>query len=126
MALLKCSLAYVVLTYLACTATGIAVYLLLDKLFPFAERVLERRWKLGAKILKKITERAERGASEKVEKYGTLGLALFVGIPLPGTGVWTGALAGYLLGLRKRDVIIALILGNAMATMIMTLSYLLR
>jgi len=114
------------LSYALCTLTGILVYLALGKLLPWAESFLERRWRLGARILKKITERAEKGAGEKVEKYGTLGLALFVGVPLPGTGVWTGALAGYLLGLKKRDVILALVVGNALATTIMSLSYLLH
>ncbi|NPA85667.1 MAG: small multi-drug export protein [Crenarchaeota archaeon] len=125
LALLKCPIEYLLLAYALCTATGIAVYLSLGKLVPLAERLLERRWRPGAELLKKVMERAERGAGEKVEKYGTLGLALFVGIPLPGTGVWTGALAGYLLGLRKRDVIIALALGNALATALMASSYLL-
>jgi uncharacterized membrane protein len=102
------------------TLTGFALYLFLEEILKLTRRVLYKSWKGGLIILDKILERAERGAGPRVEKYGTLGLALFVAIPAPGTGVWTGALAGYLLGLKKRDVLIALALGNLAATAIVT------
>lgn len=47
---------------------------------------------------------------------GFIGLTLFVAVPLPGTGVWTGgALAAYLLGIEKGQTIPALILGGVLS-----------
>jgi len=114
----NCPWYYLVLCYLISTATGIVVYLVLDELLKLVKKILSRSWRGGLKLLDNIMSRAERGAGPKVERYGTLGLALFVGVPLPGTGVWTGALAGYLLGLKKSDVILALALGNLIATVL--------
>ena len=47
-------------------------------------------------------------------------LAIFIGIPLPGSGVWTGALAAYLLGVRFRDFAIACVIGVLIAAAIVT------
>jgi len=59
--------------------------------------------------------------SEKVTKYKRFGLLLFVGIPLPGTGAWTGALIAVLLKLKLKDSVICIFLGVLMATAIMAL-----
>lgn len=53
-----------------------------------------------------------------IEKWGFIGLTIFVAIPLPGTGVWTGALAAYILGFRSRVAIPALILGGLLSNVI--------
>ncbi len=119
---LKCPYYYLVASYLASTLTGIAVYFLLEEILRIARAFAARFWKGGERLLDRLIERTQRRASEKVEKYGTIGLALFVAVPLPGTGVWTGALAGYLLGLRPKDVTLALAIGNAIATVVMALA----
>ena len=123
LAAFKCDPSYIVLSYLIATIVGILVYIFIEEILKVAEKFFEKFWKGGARLLEKIIERTEKGAGEKVRKYGTLGLALFVAIPLPGTGVWSGALAAYLLGLDLRDTVIALSVGNAIATAIMSLSY---
>jgi uncharacterized membrane protein len=56
-----------------------------------------------------------------VEKYGIIGLAVFVGIPLPVTGVWTGTGAAWLLGLDWRKSFLAICLGVAMSATIVSL-----
>ncbi len=61
-----------------------------------------------------------RARSKLVEKYETLGLALFVSIPLPVTGVWTGCVAAFLFGLPWRNAIIAIALGTTIASIIVT------
>jgi uncharacterized membrane protein len=62
--------------------------------------------------------------SDQIEKYEFWGLVLFVGIPLPGTGAWTGSLIAALLGIRFRKAFPAVMLGILLATVIMTvLSY---
>ncbi|ALU12717.1 hypothetical protein EYM_06750 [Ignicoccus islandicus DSM 13165] len=118
----RCPSLYILISYALSTLTGIAVYVLIEHILNMAMIILARTWKGGRKILDKIIERTERNASEKVERYGTIGLILFIGIPLPGTGVWTGALAGYLLGLKQKDVILAIAVGNAIATAIVFLA----
>ena len=62
--------------------------------------------------------------SDKIEKYEFWGLVIFVGIPLPGTGAWTGALIAALLGIRFRKAFPAIVLGVFLAAFLMTvLSY---
>ena len=61
------------------------------------------------------------GKKDQIEKYEFWGLVLFVGIPLPGTGAWTGALIASLLGIRFRKAFPAIILGILLATCIMTI-----
>ena len=84
-------------------------------------------WMKGTKRLKPFVEKMETRAmskSDKIEKYEFWGLVLFVGIPLPGTGAWTGSLIASLLGIRFRKALPAIVLGILLATVIMTvLSY---
>ena len=61
------------------------------------------------------------GKSEKIQKYQFWGLLIFVGIPLPGTGAWTGALIAALLGIKFKKAISAIILGVFMAGGIMSI-----
>ena len=51
-----------------------------------------------------------------------MGVAVFIGIPLPFTGAWTGALGSYLIGLDKRKTIIAIILRVLIAAIKVTLT----
>lgn len=55
-----------------------------------------------------------------VRKYRALGLCVLVAIPLPGTGVWTGALAAAFLGMRIKQAVPAIFLGLCIAAGIMT------
>mgnify|MGYP002563251836 FL=1 len=58
---------------------------------------------------------------ETVKKYGPLGLLIFVAIPLPGTGAWTGALIAALLDMRLKSAVPSIFLGVCIAATIMTL-----
>ena len=58
---------------------------------------------------------------EQVEKYEFWGLVLFVGIPLPGTGAWTGSLLAALLGMKFKKAFPAVLLGIALASVIMSI-----
>ncbi|MBW6457966.1 MAG: small multi-drug export protein [FCB group bacterium] len=53
----------------------------------------------------------------KVDKYGEIGLALFIGIPLPGSGVYTGALAAFILDIRPKHFMIATVIGVLIAAL---------
>ena len=79
-------------------------------------------WMKGTRRLKPLVDKLEAKAlskSDKIEKYEFWGLVLFVGIPLPGTGAWTGSLIAALLGIRFRKAFPAIVLGICMATVIM-------
>ena len=58
--------------------------------------------------------------SQLVEKYEALGLVLFVMLPLPVTGAWTGSVAAFLLGIRFRLAFPAIILGVILAGIIVS------
>lgn len=62
-----------------------------------------------------------RRKAPQIQKYGFWGLAVFVAIPLPMTGVWTGALIAFLLGIRKRVAFLSIFLGVNIAGLIVVL-----
>ncbi|MBP0966498.1 MAG: small multi-drug export protein, partial [Oscillospiraceae bacterium] len=59
--------------------------------------------------------------ADKIRKVEFLGLLLFVGIPLPGTGAWTGSLIASLLHVSRKKSVPAIFLGLILATIIMCL-----
>ena len=79
------------------------------------------------KMFKKLVDKLEKKAmskKEQIEKLQYIGLMLFVGIPLPGTGAWTGCLIAALLDMNKKKALLFSILGVIMAGIIMmVLSY---
>lgn len=85
------------------------------------------RWMKGTKLFKPMVEKIESKSmakSDKIQKYEFWGLVLFVGIPLPGTGAWTGALLACLLDIKMKKAVPAIFLGLLLATTIMcTVSY---
>ncbi|MCR5784408.1 MAG: small multi-drug export protein [Eubacterium sp.] len=66
-----------------------------------------------------LEKKAEK-RSDKIENYEFMGLMLFVGIPLPGTGAWTGSLIASLLEIDFKKSLIAELCGIAIATVIMS------
>jgi uncharacterized membrane protein len=72
------------------------------------------------KIFTRFVERAREKLRGGVEKWGWLGVAVFVAIPLPVTGAWTGTLGAWMLGLPKRKTLQAVILGVFAAGAIVT------
>lgn len=84
-------------------------------------------WMKKTKVFRPMVEKLEAKAmskSDQIEKYEFWGLVLFVGIPLPGTGAWTGSLIAALLGMKFKKAFPAVVLGILMATVIMcVLSY---
>ncbi len=88
----------------------------------FGRKLLEwlgRTRLFGRFVIKYKRKLAEK--SKRVKKYGPFGLALFVGIPVPGTGAWSGALLAVLLNLRLALAIPAILAGLIAAGIIMTL-----
>ncbi len=71
------------------------------------------------KLLEVIFARTRR-KSEIIQKYEEIGLMLFVAIPLPVTGAWTGSLAAYLFGLKFWKSILFIFLGVLIAATVVT------
>jgi uncharacterized membrane protein len=71
------------------------------------------------KYYKWILERSRR-RGKIIERYERIGLVLFVAIPLPFTGAWTGAIAATLLGLRFRHSLVSIIIGVLIAGVVVT------
>jgi uncharacterized membrane protein len=95
----------------------IPVPLILWFLGPLSEWV--SRWPSGRRLITWLFARTRRKSAE-IEKYETLGLMIFVAIPLPATGAWTGAMAAFLLGMSFRHAMGSIFLGVAIAGVIMT------
>ena len=80
------------------------------------------KWMRNSKHFKKfanwLDEKVENHKGQ-IEKYGYLGVVLFVGIPLPGTGAWTGSLIASVLEMDKKKTFIAVLAGIVMASIIM-------
>jgi len=82
-----------------------------------------KKTKTFEKIVHRLTDKS-LNKSGKIEKYGVWGLLIFVALPLPGTGVWSGSLIAALLNMRFKLAFPAIFVGNAIAgTIIMVLSY---
>ena len=91
------------------------ILLLIEKIL----NVMERIPGLG-KFAVWIRQKADKNKGQ-IEKFGFWGLVLFVGIPLPGTGAWTGSLVAALLHMKFGKAIGAILIGIIMATVIMSL-----
>ena len=68
---------------------------------------LFRRWSFFERYVWPRFEKTQHKLHPYVQKYGEWGLAFFIGVPLPGTGAYTGAFGAYLLGFDRRRFLIA-------------------
>ena len=89
-------------------------------ILPFIRQIFKwlKKVRIFRPIIVKLEEKA-MGKSDQIRKYEFWGLVAFVGIPLPGTGAWTGALIASLLGVDIKKSSAAILLGIAVATVIM-------
>lgn len=94
------------------------ILLFIRKVFNYLKRIPKVE-----EIIEKLEARSLRKA-DNVKKYRLLGLFIFVGIPLPGTGAWTGALIADLLDIRIKHSLPVIVLGVLLAGVIISiLSY---
>ncbi|WP_457751645.1 COG2426 family protein [Thermococcus sp.] len=106
-------------TLLAAALGVLVLSVVLPALLPYIDKLM--LWLEGtflgkiAQLYLYYVERVRKKAHPYVEKWGFIGLTIFVAIPLPGTGVWTGALAAYILAIEKRQTVSALILGGLLS-----------
>lgn len=113
--------AQIVLTYAICILGNMIP---VPIIYLFARKFLE--WGQDKKIIGKICTfflvKGKKGGKKLQKKAGRglfFALFLFVGIPLPGTGAWTGTLAASLLDMNFKETVIACVLGVLLAGIIM-------
>lgn len=80
----------------------------------------ESKVKLFNRVANWLDEKVEKHKGQ-IEKFGYLGVVLFVGIPLPGTGAWTGSLIASVLNMDRKKTFLAVMVGIFMASIIMML-----
>ena len=88
----------------------------------FINRILN--WMRKSKHLNRFASWLDKKVDKhksSIEKYGFWGLVLFVGIPIPGTGAWTGSLIASVLEMDRKKSFIAILIGVFMASLIMML-----
>ncbi len=111
-------------SYIVCIAGNM---LPVPIIFLFARKVLE--WGADKPVIGKFfsfcLEKGHKGGEKLKAKAGKglfVALLLFVGIPLPGTGAWTGTLAASLLDMDFKSSVVAVLLGVVLAGIIMGLA----
>ncbi len=71
-------------------------------LYPATERLV-RRSERGERIVERIFAKTQAKQGEKVAKWKEAAIALFIAIPVPGSGAWTGIFVAHIFGLRWKD-----------------------
>lgn len=106
--------------FLLCVATNLAI---IPAWWVFLETVNRHMLRIGwyGRFFHRRLKAARRGVHGNVERYGYLGLTLFVAIPLPITGAYTGLLAAWSLGMDRRKSWLSVALGVTIAGVVVTL-----
>ncbi len=89
------------------------ILLLLEPIFKFLER-----WSFFKKIIDKTKNNVSVKFKKARDKYGPIALIIFVAIPLPGSGAWSGALAAKLFGIDNKVAFISIAIGVLIAGII--------
>ncbi|MDD5658704.1 MAG: small multi-drug export protein [Actinomycetota bacterium] len=86
-------------------------------------KFLMKKFKLANRFFTWLFNRTRKKYYKKFEKYSGFALATFVGIPLPITGAWTGALIAFVFGISPKKAVIDIILGVLIAAAIVTIVF---
>lgn len=105
-----------VIAVIANIILGIIVFVLMEWIIKIITKIpfINSLWS-------KYVEKTQAKIKSGVEKYGEWAIAIFIGIPLPGSGVYTGALAAFLIGLDEKKFFVANIIGVLIAAVIVTI-----
>ncbi len=80
---------------------------------------LRLHWPWMNRVVTKLEQRADQ-KGDKVRRYGPWGLLIFVAIPAPGTGAWTGALIAALMNMKLKEAVPVILVGVIIAGLIVT------
>lgn len=95
---------------------GILVFLMLKT---FVKYMMQFEW--FDAVYTRAVATPQRKIKKYVDKYGEFGVALFIAVPLPGSGVYSGSLGAYAIGLNFKKFIIADLIGVVIAGSLVTL-----
>ncbi len=93
--------------FLLGTAANLCISPLAYLFLTYVHGFFYEKWEFYTKIFDKTVLRTRRRLGPKVTSYGMLGIMLFVAVPLPITGAWTGTLGAWVLGLDKKRSMVA-------------------
>ena len=100
-------------------AVGPLVYIFLST---FHKLLIRFSWYKN--LFEKFVEKTRHKVENKVKKYGYLGIILFVAIPLPITGAYTGTLGSWILGLEPKKTFLSVLIGVIISgTVVLTITY---
>lgn len=98
----------------------IPIIFLLWLLGPFSGYVMQR-FLVARRFFEWLFERTRHKFAGQYAIWGAIALVVFVAIPLPGTGAWTGAMAAFLFGIPKKQAFLLVTLGTVLAGVIVTM-----
>jgi len=100
-------------------AVGPLVYIFLSTFHKFLIRFT---WYQN--LFERFVEKTRHKVENKVKNYGYLGITLFVAIPLPITGAYTGTLGSWILGLEPKKTFLSVLIGVIISgTIVLTITY---
>ncbi len=79
------------------------------------------RWLSRQPLIRHAVETVRAGGRGYVERWGVLGVGIYVSLPIPGPGVYSGAVLAWLFGLPRRQAILALAMGVLVSAFLVTL-----
>lgn len=82
--------------------------------------LLEKRFPVFHGFMSRYHDRLHTKWQDKIDRYGPWALALFVAVPLPMSGVWSGALIAWVFGLHRRPALLSIFVGVLVAAVIVT------
>ncbi|PIR94289.1 ligand-binding protein SH3 [Candidatus Falkowbacteria bacterium CG10_big_fil_rev_8_21_14_0_10_39_11] len=100
---------------------SIFITIILVYMLDFVTKFLRPRFKWADKFFDWLFERTRKRFEGKYLTYGEIALIIFVAIPLPVTGVWTGSLAAYLFGIERKKSVLLISIGAMIAGFIVTI-----
>lgn len=110
----------IIQAYIMCVVTNALVGPLVYFFLSTFHKLLIK-WDAYRSFFNRVVERTRKKIHDKVEKYGWLGITLFVAIPLPITGAYTGTLGAWILGISKLKTFLAVTLGVIIAGIIVSI-----
>ena len=112
-------------SFIIASAGVVVLAVVLPSALTFIDDLARAAWNSKYTLISKFSglylryvSSVRRRVHKYVDRYGTVGLILFVAIPLPATGVWTGALGAYLLGMNRWRTMISLLVGGLISNIV--------
>lgn len=98
------------IAFTVCFAANVMVFPIMRFFLNYINKHL-LKWRSYKKAALYVARKAKVGAGKNVQKYGFYGLLIFVMVPIPGTGVYAGTIAAWILGLEIKRAFMAITIG---------------